>query len=120
MFCSPTRAEKVKKTKENRTDSYSTFDFYKQNPMQKVNNNDKNNNDYRNNDNGNYDNNDEDNYNEDDDDDHNFIGSYRKMSAVLTDNTDGPYNSGEPMNVLGFTSDLSVIKEVRTCETCVD
>ena len=109
MFCSPTRAEKVKKTKENRTDSYSTFNFYKQNPMQKVNKN--------NNDNGNYDNNDEDNYNEDNDDDHNFIGSYRKMSAVLTDNTDGPYISGEPMNVHGFTSDLSVIKEVRTCET---
>ena len=102
MFRSPTHAEKIKKEKEkNSTDSYSTFNFYKQNQMQKVNN-------YN------------DNYNDDDDDDRNFIGSYRKMSAVLTDNTDGPYISGEPMNVLGFTSDLSVIKEVRTCETCVD
>ena len=102
MFRSPTHAEKGKKEKEkNSTDSYSTFNFYKQNQMQKVN--------YNN-----------DNYNDDDDDDRNFVGSYRKMSAVLTDNTDGPYISGEPMNVLGFTSDLSVIKEVRTCETCVD
>ena len=71
--------------------------------QQKINNND-------NNDDSNHNNNNNNNDNDKSDDE----GSYGKMSTVLTDNADSRYISEDPMNVHGFTSDLSVIKEVRT------
>ena len=79
---------------EKSKDIFIIFYFLNQNQMQKINNNDSNNND--------------DNNKFDDE------GSYGKMSTVLTDNADSRYISEDPMNVHGFTSDLSVIKEVRT------
>ena len=90
---------------------FNIFYFLNQNQMQK-NNSNNNNNNYDNdnkckNSNDNIDNNNIDDKFDDE-------GSYGKMSTVLTDNADSRYISEDPMNVHGFTSDLSVIKEVRT------
>ena len=108
---------------EKSKDIFNIFYFINQNQMQKNNNNNDNNsndNSNNNNINNNYDN-DNKCKNSNDNIDNNNIddkfddeGSYGKMSTVLTDNADSRYISEDPMNVHGFTSDLSVIKEVRT------
>ena len=83
---------------EKSKDAFNIFYIFNQNQMQKINNNDNSNN----------------NNNNNIDDKFDDEGSYGKMSTVLTDNADSRYISEDPMNVHGFTSDLSVIKEVRT------